>query len=505
MLPDPSLTFRDLSVEARKRGLVEDARWDELVERVVHELISELVPPQRELLADSSTFTAAYCTRQCGKSYSVARDLIITALEGPGRQATYINATYGESRRIMWDDSMDGLPAVLRSHGLDESVGISFNISKMTIQFPNGSSIECLGADNDGFEKLRGNKRDLIVVDEAQKASGLREAMPVLTFCLAARRGRLVLIGTPNRMCRGYFHDVCTAVEPGWSVRRWSMADVTTRPDIWKQALLMKQQLRLADDDPDWMREGMGLWVRSEAGLILPVDSYEALHDGTTEWILDSAGTAIPRKQPLHYLAGVDLGFVNDPFALVVISYSLDEGIIREEWSEQHIGLGTDEQAARMNEMKKQFPGLNKFIIDDGGIAKQIADDFRRRHHINIISAQKHDRLYFIEELRTSLRLGKTLVRRNSSLHRDLQVLSWDEAKYERGELEPGSAEGPDGVRRAIDHQFDAFRYVWREAEAFIARRPDAPLSDEHRLKKEHQQLKAEKLNPKPKKPKRPW
>ena len=485
------LTDADIIAEAIKRGLVSDGRWEELAERAVGAMLAELVDAQSDFILDLSPLSAAYCTRQCGKTFTVARDLIVTALERPNRLCTYINATHGEARRIMWDDPVDGVPAVLRRHGLDEASGVRLNITRMSVTFPNGSVVECMGMDSAGYSKIRGNKRDLIVVDEAQKAAGLREAMADLTWCLMARAGRLRFIGTPNRMCRGYFHDVCTGAVDGWSVRRWSMADVTTRPEMWQRALEMKARLKQADDDPDWLREGCGLWVRSEAGLILPVDLFGALHDGVPSVVIDSGGGVAPRREALRYLAGVDLGFVNDPFAIVVIAYSMDEGVVYEVESGEWANVGTDGQAELMKQAQRRWPGLNKFVVDDGGQGKQIADDFRKRHGINVVPARKHDRVHMIEELRTSLRLRQTLVRRGSPLHSDLSTLSWDEELWERGEYQPANVDG-----RSIDHKFDAFRYAWREARAYLAQRPPAPEPEGERRLREVAEHRRDTLDP---------
>jgi len=498
-----ALTAADIISEALKRGFVSQ---EDRSEEAVASLMFDLVPRQLEFLQDLSPLKAAYCTRQCGKTFTVARDLIITALEGPLRQCIYVNATYAEAKAIMWDDPRDGIPAILRRLEKDYNIVCRLNNTKMTAVFPNGSIVECLGADSDeGFDKLRGRKADLVVVDEAQKAKGLQDAVKsVIMFLLNARDGRLVLVGTPSEFCIGYFHDVTTQVADiqGWSIHSWGMQDVTTMPQLWINALRNKELLRQADDDPKWRREGLGQWVQSDAGHVLPVDQYSSLWDGTVpETIPNTAGIFVQRTQAITYIAGVDLGFINDPFGIVVIGWSREEGIIREYHSQTWHGIGTDLQFEKMAEVALMFPGLNRFFLDDGAQAKQIVADMRLRHGrnnpgIHLMSATKSNRIHMIEELRTDLQRGRTLVRRGSPLHKDLQVLSWDADKWERGDKEVAAGVGPDGRITKINHLFDAFRYVWRECPHYRAMNPVQPQTPEMVAAREERQHRQQMLKP---------
>lgn len=237
---------------------------------------------------------------------------MLTAVERPAANVIYLNQTFAEARCIMWADELDGVPAVLRSLGLERGRDYRLNESRLEVSFANGSTVTLLGADRGGWEKLRGSKLDLLVVDEMQKAEddGLRNAIDqVLPACLVARRGRFVGIGTPDEFCVGVFHDACVgSAYPQFAVHSWSAEDNDRRPDIWEGLLAWKAEAGLDDDDPRWLREGRGRWVRDDQRLMLPLHD-ASLWDGVYPDLVPSVGGAlVPRTRPMEHYADLDFG-----------------------------------------------------------------------------------------------------------------------------------------------------------------------------------------------------
>ena len=81
------MSLGNLLARAQRRGIVQceaagDGR-DDLVIRVCAEVEALLVGPQLAFLSDPSTWALAYCSRQCGKGYTVARLMALTVLERP--------------------------------------------------------------------------------------------------------------------------------------------------------------------------------------------------------------------------------------------------------------------------------------------------------------------------------------------------------------------------------------------------------------------------------------
>lgn len=373
----------------------------------------------------------------------------------------------------MWADELDGVPAVLRSLGLERGADYRLNESRLEVSFANGSTVTLLGADRGGWEKLRGSKLDLLVVDEMQKAEddGLRNAIEqVLPACLVARRGRFVGIGTPDEFCVGVFHDACTGVAyPQFAVHSWSAEDNDRRPDIWAGLLAWKAEAGLDDDDPRWLREGRGRWVRDDQRLMLPLHDC-SLWDGVYPELIPSVdGRLVPRTRPMEHYAGLDFGWT-DSAALVVGSRSREEGVLREVHSWKQPGLDTDGLAAVVKAAVAKWD--IRRIYADAADPKTIAD-LRGKWRLPIAAVEKHSKATWIQDMRAKARSGRFRVLRGSPLHVELQTLVPDPTQLRRRRLE-----APPG---AEDHCWDAARYLYRGVFSEFPHAPEAPRTPEQR------------------------
>lgn len=469
------MTLRRLLAEAQRRGLIEDDsadddRWVRLVERVVSDVRTSLFPAQLGLLDEERTWSVAFTSRQAGKNFTAVRLLVVTALVRPAANVIYLNQTFAEARRIMWADELDGVPAVLRSLGLERGVDYRLNESRLEVSFSNGSTVTLLGADRGGWEKLRGSKLDLLVVDEMQKAEddGLRNALDqVLPPCFVARRGRFVGIGTPDEFCVGVFHDACTrAAYPQFAVHSWSAEDNDRRPDIWAGLLAWRAEAGLDDDDPRWLREGRGRWVREDQRLMLPLHDC-SLWDGAYPDLIPSVdGRLVPRACEIEHYAGLDFGWT-DSAALVVGSRSREEGVLREVHSWKQSGLDTDALAAVVKAAVARY-GIKR-IYADAADPKSIAD-LSRKWRLPVVGAEKHNKATWIQDMRAKARSGRFRVLRDSPLHGELRVLVPDPTQLRRKRLEapPGSE----------DHCWDAARYLYRGVFTEFPHAPEAPMGE---------------------------
>lgn len=433
---------------------------------------SQLTEPQMLFICDPSRWTVACCARQCGKNHAVVRLMIMTARDFPGSPIIYVNQTLGEARRIMWSDVDDGIPGVCDSLGIP----IETNESRMEVTFGNGSTITLLGADRGAWEKLRGNRLKLIVIDEMQKMDdeGLSNALTkVIPAALASRDGRCVGVGTPDEFCVGVFHDICErAVDPGtgrilwphFSIHNWDASQNDLRPDIWERLLEWKETSGLSDDDPRWLREGRGKWSREESALVLPLSS-KSLYDGTIpDEIPSRNGRPIRRSKPLEVYGGLDFG-VTDAAGIVLGSVSTEEGVIREVHSESHRGMNTRELADLMRRLMSEH-GVLRFYGDSA--AAQVIKDLVELYGLPVEAADKSDKGVWILELRAALSDGSCLIRSGSHLHRELELLTCDPEALRKRKIEtrPG----------AEDHTYDAFRYLYRMIRTRHVRAPELPL-----------------------------
>lgn len=450
-------------------GLVrsEDISWSDRVDRARARIRSSLVPLQLALLDDATTWIAASCGRQSGKNYTVIRLLIDTCLTVPGANAVYVNATFREARTIMWADQVDGIPAVLRDLGLMD--GCRLNESRLEVTFPNGSRIELLGADRGAWEKLRGNKFDLVVVDECQKLEdgGFRNALTrVLPDTLVARRGRCVLIGTPDEFCVGVFHAICVGAELRYfRHHHWDAEHLSGVTSVWAEQLAWKGLTGTADDDPVWLREKRGLWIRQDSALMLPIGP-RGLWTGELPLLIPSRhGPLVSRSEaPITY-GGVDFGFSGDPSAVVCLSVSREEGVDREVHSSKHPGLNTQQLADVLRGIQREH-GVTRFYGDP--TSPRSIEDLRTLYGIPIVAGENQGKELWIQEMRSRLVDGRLRVLEGSPLHAEIGTLSPDPRQLlaKRLSTRPGSD----------DHCYDAFRYVYRGIHTNHVRAPETPL-----------------------------
>lgn len=414
--------------------------------------------------------------------------MLLVGLEVPGANIVYINATRAEAEAIMWSDSVDGLPAVAARLGIEHDL----NKSSLTLTLENGSTLQLLGADRDGWNKIRGRKLDLLVADELQKAddAGLRVALDeIVPPALAARRGRFVGIGTPDQFKVGLWHDIVHGVQPGYSVHVWNASLNDRRPDIWEALLAWKARMRLRDDDPKWLREGLGIWATDDETFLHPIEQYGAVWDGQLPpSVLCTDGvTWVPRSRPMEVYGAIDFGLA-DATALVVGSISREEGVLREVYSgkrRRDDGKG-DPYAVPLDQMTtaaiaewiRQVERATGCDVWYGDYASATAiNDLRLLYGINVQNAEKHDRTLWHGELESAFRAGEAFILGGSPLHDELKALVRDPGALLDREIRP-----PPG---AEDHCYDAWRYLFRAVRTHHVRLPERPRTAEEERRQE--------------------
>lgn len=476
------MSLARLLAEAERRGLIEtstDDSWADLVASTAASIRAQLFEAQLRLIDEERTWSVAVCGRQAGKNFTVVRLMLLTALQRDNAEVVYVNSTYAEARRIMWADELDGIPAVARS------LGLSFELhdGRLELRLPNGSKITLLGADRGAWEKLRGSKLDLLVVDEMQKMAddGLRRAFEqILPACFVARRGRFVGIGTPDEFCVGVLYDISArGMDPKFAVHHWDASDNTLNPVPWEGLLQWKAESEYADDDPRWMREGKGLWVRQDDILMLPVTEAGLWNGNYPDLIPSRDGRLVPRTREIDHYAGLDFGWT-DSAAFVVGSYSREEGILREVLSWKQSQLDTDSLVAVIRPLIERY--RIRRVYADSADPKTIAD-MQRKFRLPVVGVEKHNKVTWIQDMRAKSRLGRFQLLRDSPLHEELKVLAPDPAKLRLKQLE-----SPPG---AEDHCWDASRYLYRGVFSEAVNTPEPPMTGEERALREAADRKA--------------
>lgn len=460
--------------------LMEQERWARKVDEVRRRIEESAAPVQLAFIRDRSQYCLALCSRQCGKGWSVARMMVDTALERPGNVVMYVRKTLQLAKQTMWSEPRDGLPIVLRELDLQQGLDYTLNLSTTTVRFTNGSEIRFDGIDRSAWQDVRGKKYALIVLDEMQEQDepGLVQALEAdIPYCFMMFSGRFVGIGTPNHLPVGRFHDICEDVDgkgTGWAVHRWTSKDLSDRTPVWKEMLAWKERFKVADDNPKWLRDGLGLWASDDSELMLAVLSsglWTGRQMDIPQEVPSRSGAMVPRSKgrngELVVMAGLDFGFVA-PCGLVVGSVSKEEGVLRELHSESRNGLITQDLAAWLKEMMSLF-GISRFFGDCAEPGK--IEELRRSYGIPIEACDKTDYDIKLSQMRGALLEGRLLVADQGSLRDELRTLAPCPKALSKGEFRPKPGQP--------DHLFDGLRYLFNGAYKEFIMTPDAPL-DQH-------------------------
>jgi len=405
--------------------------------------IEDCFDKQTNFIYDQSKDKSLLKGRRAGGSDTGSRYMVYVAESRPSN-VLYITLTRPTAKRIMWTK----LNKLKKRYALEwES-----NTSELTCTFGNGSIIYLAGANNEAeIEKFRGEAYDLIIIDEP--ASFGPYIAELVTDVIDPTRldsdGTVCMIGSPNAACSGYFHDVTTGVEDGWSVHHWTVLDNPFIPHAkdWLEKYIAKRNWTW--DHPVVRREWMAEWIRSMDSMV-----YRFSEDRN-----------ILREdfEPENYIIGGDLGF-NDATAFVVWGYREDSKYIKTVEIFKKVGMLTHEVARELKRLQQKYSPM-KTVVDTGGLGKMIVESIKHEHGVQIEPAEKRNKHDYIEDMNSHFDRGFIKV---SPEHKQyisqLKVLQWDEQRRKEDE-------------RYENDVCDAALYGWREAKNWAMVTEEKPLS----------------------------
>ena len=267
------------------------------------DVCSGLFGEQINLLGDESRMKAAVCSRRAGKTWAVTRAMIKACLARPNALVGYLTKTRDWAEELVWEP--------LQSISERQHLYGDFNNAKLRCVFPNKSKIRLAGAkDKAQTEVLRGFAYDLLVIDEAGSIDPVimrYVVKEILPAALGDHRGTLLVVGTPNESCSGYFHDITNGKQKWRSVHHWvqrqnvmfprwaHIKDEPARLAAVEEYLAEERATyHLAESDPEYRREYLGIWAKNEELFI-----YRISEDNL----------APPPEEDLRYILAIDLGW----------------------------------------------------------------------------------------------------------------------------------------------------------------------------------------------------
>ncbi len=355
-----------------------------------------LFPKQRAFAVDPARDKAAVTTRRGGKSHSAGTLLFDASESFPGATIPYISLTRRSAKRIMWPV----LGKVKRAFNLEADM----LDSSLIIKRPNGSEIECMGADMSNFiDRLRGGAYPFAVIDEAQSFGGHLEELveDVLRPAMLDYNGTIVLMGTPGPTCSGYFYEATTG-QHGFSVHRWSVLDNPHIPNARQFIDDLKRRKGWTDENPTYRREWLGEWVEDPDALVY---KYRRGRNDYKE---------LPEKQDWNRVLSIDYGF-NDQTAFGITAYNYKSPKVFLEHAEGHAEWIPSQIAARVGQLIERFKPV-KIVADTGGLGKSITEEMVRRYQIPIKPAIKTEKMTNIHLMNGDLIDGNYLIHESLGL-----------------------------------------------------------------------------------------
>lgn len=420
-------------------------------------------PNQRSFLDDRSKMRAALCTRRAGKSFGAGLHLFDGALEKPGTSQLYVALTRESAKRIMHKD-------VLRALDRRCMLDCRFNETSLDVVLPNGSTIYLLGVDAkpEEQEKILGQKFYRVVVDEC---ASFRQDLKRICYgtirpALTDLNGTLSLIGTPGNV-KGFFHDVTTQKENGWSVHRWTAFDNPHIAGAWTEEIASLERDNPGIRDTALFRQMyLGEWVVDESRLVY---RYSPAAN-------DCAG--LPEAEKWHWILALDLGYEDDT-AVVIAGWRPHDATLYVVFAEKRKRLTISAVAEWVQSLRDAHASVGKpiasFVVD--GAAKQAVEELRQRYKLPLEAADKTGKADVIAMMNADLQTSRIqmLHPHCAALAAEYGALVWDE----RAELKGKRVESA----QCENHLADAALYAWRYAKNYLARaakptKPD-PRSEE--------------------------
>lgn len=442
---------------------------------------------QLSVIQDPCRNKAVLCPRRSGKSHCACSYAFDVCLRKPGAQVVVVTLTLKTAKIIYWNM----MPQFATNFGVR---GIEFFQNDMHVKFRNGSQMWLIGAESRAqIEKLRGGQYDLVIIDECKSypAYVFEELVFEVIFpALTDRSGTILMIGTPGGTLSGLFFET---TYPGWtdpedkrlrsrdyykpepywddnpdelywSRHYWAVEDNVAAPQCWVDMLEKKRLAKWGDDDPIWLREGLGKWAQSHEEFVYAYANL-AGNPNTRDivtWRPDFVNGnqwGLSKAEEWRYLLGVDVGY-SDHTALVAAAYNVHEGILYYIWEYHAPEMDSMDVIERVQDAWERFGGFDAIVMDIASGGKLFIETLSKRFGMPIKAAEKTHKLDFIELMNSDFRSGNAKLDPSSDLAFQMASLQWDlsKGKFEDlarlGKLKENPSQPNDLC--------DAALYLWR-------------------------------------------
>ncbi len=366
--------------------------------------LSVLSDKQRAFVEDQARDQCLITSRQSGKTTCLEKKLCVAAQSIEHADLLYVATTRDAARDPFWER--------LKLYVEQNKVPATPNETMLEMRFEGTrSKISLRGVpDLKQANRLRGPTRHGAVIDEAQNYPDnvLKTlVVDVLDASLQAKKGWLVLAGTPGLQPSGFFYD--QSISKAYSQHRWGLADNPVyggevEPIIER----VLNKYGWSRSEPTFRREYLGEWVSdTNSGVyrVSPENLYASLTPGS--W---------------NHVLGVDLGY-NDEAAFSVLAWRDDDPILYVVHADGESELTVSDIAERIKAFRDEYQPRH-IVCDAGALGKTIVEEFKQRHGLHIEAADKKDKPSAIRVLNSDLR-NKQIMLPTGRLYEQMSALRW--------------------------------------------------------------------------------
>ena len=384
----------------------------------LYKLNEDYFQEQRDVLVEinHSKKILVCCSRRAGKSYFCAGAIVKSALKNPGSRIIYINLTFKNAVKQIWDN-------VIKA---SEAVGLQIDKSSKNdgeIEWVNGSSLRIKGNSNNAeADTLRGeSKVSLVVIDEAFHQKNMEYAINEVIMPFLADLGdkaTILCAGTPPRIPHTYMEKLWSN-DKTWRHYHWTAENNPHVPDFEKFIEEVCKAKGLTKDAPFIQREYYGVIgaYDTEAMVFKNYQSY----------------TELPTSFTANRIAiGCDWGF-SDYNSIITVAYNTQSG---EAYVIEEKKFNKATVSEIITEVKRSYEAAkNRFGIDDIQILcdtneQSITYELYANQHLPAYNAYKYDKASAIAQLSDWLRSGKIKVNANDIYLKD----EFERTLYKRDE-----------------------------------------------------------------------